>query len=216
MTVRGALGAALRHLYEHSWRLLVLNAVVAAVGVAVTFVIVVSRAPATLLLLVVAGPFAAALMHCAVTVQQTERLSFRDGLVGLRLHWRRGLALGALAAAAMIIVVTAVSFWSQRGTLAWPLAVVGMYVAFMFAVWQIHLWPLAVAPQRMDLVDVLRKAGTGLARRPFASCGLALALLVVNAVGAIGVLPVLSITIAYSALAAAHFALPPPIEEAIT
>ena len=216
MTARRALAAALRHLYEESWRLVVLNVVVAAVGVAAFVVIVSNYAAITLLLLVVIGPFAAALMHCAVTLQQTDRLRLSDGLVGLRLYWRRGLALGALGAGAAIFVVTAVSFWSHRGTLAWPVTVVAIYVACMFAVWQIHLWPLAVARRRTGLPDVLREAGIALVRRPFASCALALALLLVNAVGAIGILPVLTITIAYSALAAAHFVLPPPPEEATT
>jgi hypothetical protein len=213
MTVRRALTAALRHLYEQSWRLLVLNVLVAVVAVAVAVVTVVSYSPVTLLLLAVVGPFAAALMHCAVTLQQTDRLRLGDGLVGLRLHWRRGLVLGALGAVAASLVVTAVSFWSQHGALAWPLAVVATYIAGMFAVWQLHVWPLAVA-SRTSFGDVVREAAVGLARRPFASCGLAVALLVVNAIGAIGVLPVLTLTIAYSALAAAHFALPPPTEEA--
>jgi hypothetical protein len=212
MTVRGALKAALRHLYENGWRLVVANVVLAAVALAAA--LAASYAEPALLLLVAVGPFAAALMHCAVTVQQTDRLRFADVLAGLRLHWRRGLVLGALVAAAAIFGVTAVSFWSQRGVLAWPLVVAATYVACMFGVWQIHLWPLAVARRRAGFGDVLREAGLGLARRPFASCGLAFALLLVNAVGAIGILPVLSFTIAYSALAAAHFVLPPPPEEA--
>ena len=214
MTVGGALKAALRQLYEHSWRLFVLNLALSAVALVVTVGIVAVAAPAMLLLLILVGPFAASLMHCAVTLQQTDRLRLGDGLVGLRLHWRRGLALGALGAAAVILVATAAPFWSGHGALAWPLAVLAIYVACMFAVWQIHLWPLAVARQRTSLRDVLRQAGLEFARRPFASCALALALLLVNAVGAIGILPVLSITIAYSALAAAHFALPRPAEEA--
>lgn len=216
MTVGGALRAAVRHLYEHSWQLLVLNVMVAAVAAVAAIGIVTMPAPTTLLLLVFVGPFAAALMHCAVTLQQTDRLRLGDGVVGLRLHWQRGLALGALGTAAAILVVTAVSFWSERGALALPLAVLAIYVACMFAVLQIHLWPLAVALHRTSLGDVLREAGLGLARRPFGSCALASALLLVNAVGAIGILPVLTITLAYSALAAAHFALPPPTEEATT
>ena len=215
MTVGGALKAALRHLYEQSLRLLVLNLLVAGVAGLTIIAIVASYTPVALLLLVVVGPFAAALMHCAVTLQQTDRLRLGDGLDGLRLHWRRGLVLGAAAAAVAILAITSVSFWSRHGALAWPLAVLAFYLSFMFAVWQIHVWPLAIA-RRTTLGDVLREAGTGLARRPLASCGLALALLLVNAVGAIGVLPVLTITLAYSALAAAHFVLPPPIEEATT
>ena len=214
MTVGGALKAALRQFYEQSWRLLVLNFALAAVMVAVILAIIAVAAPAMLALLVLVGPFAAALMHCAVTLQQTNRLELGDGLAGLRLHWRRGLALGAIGAAATLLAVIAVSFWSGHGVLAWPFAVLAIYVACMFAVWQVHLWPLAVALDRTSLRDVVREAGIGLARRPFASCALASLLLLVNAVGAIGILPLLTLTIAYSALAAAHFALPRPAEEA--
>jgi hypothetical protein len=213
MSVRGALLAALRHLYENGWRLVVPNLVLA---VAVLGALLAgSYSQTALLLLVAVGPLAAALMHCAVTVQQTDRLGLGDVLVGLRLHWRLGLALGGLGAATAILAVTAVSFYARLGVLAWPFAVVAFYLAAMYVVWQIHLWPLAVAGRR-GLGDVLREAGIGLLRRPVATCGLALALLLVNAVAAIGILPVLTFTIAYSALAAAHFVLPPPPEEATT
>jgi hypothetical protein len=213
MSVGGALKKALVQLYEQSWRLIVLNLVVAGVAALTVIAVVTSETPVTLLLLAVVGPFAAALMHCAVTLRQTGRLRLRDGVEGLRLHWRRGLALGAVTGVVALLAVTAVSFWSSHGILAWPLAVLAIYLALMFAVWQIHLWPLAVAgPPRLG--DVFREAAAALARRPLGSCGLALALLLVNAVGAIGILPVLSFTVAYSALAVAHFALPPPTEEA--
>jgi hypothetical protein len=214
MTARGALKAALRHLYENAWRLIVPNVLLALVALAAA--IAASYAQAALVLLLAVGPFAAALMHCAVTVQQTDRLRLGDVATGLRLHWRRGLALGALGAAAVVFAVISVWFWSRQGALAWPLAVLAFYLAAMFGVWQIHVWPLAVARRRAAFSDVLREAGAAFVRRPLASCGLAFALLLVNAVGAIGILPVLSITIAYSALAAAHFALPPPPEEATT
>jgi len=205
-----ALTRALRQLYEQSWRLVVLNVAVASIAVAAGVAIIAVGAPALLLLLVLVGPFLAALMHCAVTLQQTSELRVADGLAGLRLHWRRGLALGVLAAAAVVLVVVSVSFWSDRGGAALPLTVLAIYVAAMFAVWQVHLWPLAIVRNEARFGDVLREAGLALARRPLSSCALAGALLLVNAVGAIGVLPVLTFTLAYSALAAAHFALPEP------
>jgi hypothetical protein len=211
MNVGRALKEALRDMYEQSWRLLLLNLALSAVAAAA--LLAGSYATPALLLLVGVGPFAAALMHCAVTVQQTDELRMGDAVVGLRLHWRRGLALGALVAAASVLVVASLSFYSAR---AWPVAILSFYVALMFGVWQIHLWPLAVARRRDRFADVLRAAGLELVRRPFASIGLAFALLLVNAAGAIGVLPVLTLTIAYSALAAAHFVLPPPPEEATT
>jgi hypothetical protein len=211
MTVGGALKAALRDMYEQSWRLLILNLALSVVAAAA--LLAGSYATPALLLLVGVGPFAAALMHCAVTVQQTDNLRIGDALVGLRLHWCRGLALGALVGAASVLVVASLSFYSDR---AWPVAILSFYVALMFGVWQIHLWPLAIARRRDRFTDVLRDAGVGLVRRPFASIGLGFTLLLVNAAGAIGILPVLTLTIAYSALAAAHFVLPPPPEEATT
>jgi len=209
MTVRRAMTAALSDMYNHSWRLFVLNLALSVVAVA-PLVAALWALPALVLLLGV-GPFAAALMHCAVTVQQTDDLRLRDGVVGLRLHWRRGLVLAALVAGAVVLVVTAISFYAPR---AWPVALVALYGALLFGVWQIHVWPLAVARRRERLADVLRDAGRAAGRRPLASIGLAFALLLVNAGGAaLGVLPALTLTVAYSALAAAHFALPPPTEE---
>jgi hypothetical protein len=71
------------------------------------------------------------------------------------------------------------------------------------------LWPLAVAeperPLRLVLEDTLR---TVLAR-PLQALGLTLALVLVNVLGlALAVVPFLTLTVAYSFLAAARFALP--------
>jgi hypothetical protein len=214
MNVGRSLKLALRQMYEQSWRMALLNFALATVVIVVLYVA--SYTISALVLLVAVGPFAAAFMHCAVTLQQTHELSLRDGVVGLRLHWRRGLALGALVALMVLLAVTTISFYAGRGGAAWPFALFAFYASLMFGVWQLHVWPLAVARRGERLVDVLREATAGLFRRPLASVALALALLLVNAVGAIGILPVLTLTIAFSALAAAHFALPPPTEEALT
>jgi hypothetical protein len=56
---------------------------------------------------------------------------------------------------------------------------------------------------------VARDAAVLLARRPLGFLGLALALLLVNAVGvAAAILPFLTLTVAYSFLVSAHFTLP--------
>jgi hypothetical protein len=56
---------------------------------------------------------------------------------------------------------------------------------------------------------VLRDAALVVGRRPFGFAGLAVAVLLVNAIGlAAAILPFLTLTIAYSFLVAAHFALP--------
>lgn len=214
MRVGRALRVALRDFYENSWRLLAVNAGVATVAVA--GLLAGSYFQPALALLVLVGPAFAALVHCAVELQQTGRVRVADAVEGLRLHWRRGLLLGLLVVAAGGLAVLAVRFYAQGGPGAWPLAVAAAYVFAFFGVWQIHLWPLAVLERERPLRRVSADALRGLARRPVASIALAFWLLVVNLVGAVGILPLLTLTIAYSCLAAAHFALPAPTEEAAT
>jgi hypothetical protein len=207
MSLARALGVAATDLYHQSWRLIVLNALLAAVLVGVILASLAIR-PA-LLLLVVLGPVAAAVMHCTVTLAQTEELRLSEVVVGLRRHWRRGLVLGVLVAAAAILGAIAVPFYSRAGTWAWPLAALSIYVLLAFALFQLALWPLAVFEDARPLRAVARDAAFVVGRRPWGFAGLAFALLLVNAIGvAAAILPFLTITIAYSFLVSAHFALP--------
>jgi hypothetical protein len=216
MTERGttsaaaALGAAFRDLYRQSWRFFLLNA---ALSLFVVPILVAGLwVPAIWLLLVGAGPLAAALMHCAVVVAVTEELRLRDALVGLRLHWRRGLALGATLGIGAAGAVFAVSFYAGRGALV--LAVACIYLGAMFAVFQLVLWPVAVLEFRSPIRQVATDATRAALRRPLQTGLLALALLAVNAAGiAAAVMPFLTLTIAYSCLAAARFVLPASREE---
>jgi hypothetical protein len=202
-----ALGVAATDLYHQSWRLIVLNTLLAAVLVGVILASLAVR-PA-LLLLVLLGPVAAAVMHCTVTLAQTEELRLAEVVVGLRRHWRRGLVLGVHVAAAAILGAIAVPFYSRAGAWAWPLAALSVYVLLAFALLQLALWPLAVFEDARPLRAVVRDAAFVVGRRPWGFAGLALALLLVNAVGiAAAILPFLTLTIAYSFLVSAHFALP--------
>jgi hypothetical protein len=207
MSLARALGVAATDLYHQSWRLIVLNALLAAVLVGVILASLAIR-PA-LLLLVLLGPVAAAVMHCTVTLAQTEELRLSEVVVGLRRHWRRGLVLGVLVAAAAILGAIAVPFYSEAGAWAWPLAALSVYVLLAFALFQLALWPLAVFEDARPFRAVVRDAAFVVARRPWGFAGLALALLLVNAIGvAAAILPFLTLTIAYSFLVSAHFALP--------
>lgn len=207
MTVGASLRAALRDFYDQSWRLLLLNTALSAAAIAIAWAALYT--PVALALVVVLGPLAAALMHCAVTLVREGELRLRDAVVGVRLHWRRGLALGLIGIAAAGLTVTAMRFYADAGTFAWPLAVLVLYLALLFAVYQLPLWPLAVFERDRPLARVLRDAAVALVRRPAASVGLAVTLLLVNLAGiAAAVIPFLTLTIAYSFLAAAHFALP--------
>jgi hypothetical protein len=165
-------------------------------------------------LLVGAGPLAAALVSAAVTVVEEGSLTYRETFAGLRRSWLRGLVLGTAVVVAVVVSSFALQFYAGSGPFAWPLAVLVLYLAGGFALYQLVLWPLAVRDPERPLPDVLREAGVTLVRRPVATTGLGVALLVVNLLGlAAGVLPFLTITIAYSALAAARFVLRPRDEE---
>jgi hypothetical protein len=207
MKLRTAFGVAAVDLYHQSWRLVLLNVVL---GAAVLLVVLASIAsPLALALVVLIGPVAVTVMHCAVTVAQTEDLRLAEAITGLHRHWRRGLVLGLLVTAAVVLGAFAVPFYASAGRWGWPLAALSVYVLLVFFVVQLALWPLAVFDARRPLRDLVREAGLSVLRRPLGFAGLGLALLLINVVGvAAAVLPFLSLTIAYSFLVSAHYALP--------
>jgi len=162
-----------------------------------------------IILAVLIGPVAAAIMHCAVTLAQTEDLRLGEAVTGLRRHWRRGLALGTLLAAAALLGALAVPFYARAGTWAWPFAALSIYILLMFCFFQLALWPVAVYEEGRAFRDVLRDAALVTLRRPLGFVGLGLLLLFVNAIGIVAaIVPFLTLTIAFSFLVSAHFALP--------
>lgn len=212
MTVRAALRRALGDMYEQSWRLVLLNTALSAVVLAV--LVFASYAPIALVLGIGVGPLAAALMHCAVTLVREGELRLGCAVEGVRLHWLRGLQLAALTGVVFAAGTVAVRAYGSWGALAWPLAFVVAYLLALFLVFQLLVWPLAVAERDRPLQRVLADAGIALLRRPGATVGLGLALVLINALGAAAaVLPLLTMTVAYSFVAAARFALPPQLAE---
>jgi hypothetical protein len=212
--VRQAMRRAVRDLYEESWRLVLLNS---ALSVYVLAVLALGAyVPIALVLLLGAGALAAALVSAAVIVVETGSLTFVDVAGSLRRSWKRGVVLTAALGAAALATVISFRFYGGAGVLAWPLAVVVLYLAAIFGLYQLLLWPLAVRDSERPLREVAADAGIALVRRPLAVVALALALLAVNVVGlALAVLPFLTMTIAYSALAAARFVLPPVSSEEV-
>lgn len=208
-----ALASALRGMWEQSWRLLLANAALSA-GV-LPFLVAALWTPLALVgAALVAGPLAMALMHCAVELVREGDLSLRCWAAGLRLHWRRGFALGAACALVVAAGVLAIDTYAGAGRTV--LAAVVLYVLLAFGVYQLALWPLAVAERAAPLRTVARAAVDVVLRAPLAATLLALALLLLNAVGAAAaLLPLLTLTLAYSSLAAAYFTLPrDPLREA--
>ncbi len=211
MRVGEVLRISLRDFYDNSWRLLPVNAVLGLVLVFVVFATLVVHA--AIVLVVLAGPIAAALVHCAVLLVRDGSVTLADARTGLRLHWKRGLALGACGAVLLGLALLAVVFYS-RSSLLWPLAFCTVYVLILLGIYQIVLWTLAVAEPGRPLLAIAREAALLVARRPGTALLLGLALLLVNVVGvAAAVMPFLTLTIAYTFIAAAHFALPRPTSE---
>lgn len=216
-TVGGALRTAAVDFYHQSWRLAVFNTVFSAIVLAIVYLTLLVH-PAFLLLVVFVGPLAASLMHCVVLLAQHDELRFRDALTGLRLHWRRGAALAAVILLVVWLGVIAFRFYGRE---QWLFSVLAGDVLAVFAVVQLLAWPRVVHDRKRPLHRVFGDALSDFFRRPVPTFAFALALLVVNALGLVAaVMPFLTLTIAYSFLAAAHFALPrsslrePPSEQA--
>jgi hypothetical protein len=207
MTLRRALGVAAADLYHQAWRMAILNL---ALGFAAAIVVLAAIAvrPA-IVFVVLLGPLAAAIMHCAITLAQTEELRMGEALVGLRRHWRRGLGLGLLLTAAILLGVVAVPFYARAGTWAWPFAALSVYVVLLFFAFQLALWPVVVFERERPFGAAVRDALLVALRRPLGFVALGVLLLVVNAIGLVAaIIPFLTMTVAYSFLVSAHFALP--------
>jgi hypothetical protein len=210
MTVRAALAAAARELYRNSWRLLAVNTALSAVVLAVVTAAV--FAPPALVLLPLAGPFVAALAHCAVLQACGEDATFREATHALRTHARRGLLLGAAVTVVVVLGEHAYSFYAGRHV--WVLAALVLELLALFALHQLVLWILVAAEPERPLRELAREAALWLLRRPAAALGLAFGLVVVDAAAtAAGILPFLMLGGAYSFLAAAHLVLPQPLPE---
>jgi hypothetical protein len=198
-----ALRLAGRDLFANSWRLVPVNAalgLVLAVGVAATL-----ATPVAAVSLVLAGPLAAALFHCAVTLARTESLTLGDAASGLRRHWRRGLGLAAIGLAIAIPGTEAVRVY-LRSPLLVPLAFFILYLLSLLGIYGLILWTLAIADPERPLSDVARRAAVLAARRPGGTLGLGMTLLLVNLAGlAAGVMPFLTVTLAFTFVAAARF-----------
>jgi hypothetical protein len=207
-----ALVLALRDFYANSWRLVALNAALGAILVA--SILAALALPIAVVLIAAVGPPAAVIVHCSVTLVRTGDLAFADAWEGLRLHWRRGFVLSVLGCALIGLGAVALRFYGASAI--WPLAFLTAYVLVLLGIYGLVLWTLAIAEPDRGLRAAAREAATVVATRPGATLVLGLALLLVNLAGiAAAIMPFLTLTVAYTFLAIAHFVLPPlTLEEA--
>src|SRR4029079_6746401 len=91
MTLGRAFGVAATDLYHQAWRLVILNTLLGLGLVLIVFATIAVRG--AFLLAILIGPAIAAVMHCAVTLAQTEDLRLAEAVSALRRHWLRGLDL---------------------------------------------------------------------------------------------------------------------------
>jgi hypothetical protein len=207
--------AALGDLYRNSWRFVLANGCLAAAVLVPVWLAIELATPAPLLLMLLAGPAGAGLVHCAVScvdgaVHGSGDIRVADLGQGVRRHWRRGLALGGLLGLIVVAGVGAVRFYAGRGGV-WTVAAFGCgYLLAAAMLFQLVLWPVAIRLADRPLVDALRAAGVLFAHRWPAVLRLGAVLLVVNLAGAVAVLPLLTVTPAFSFLAAARLLLPAP------
>jgi hypothetical protein len=208
MTVRAALRTALLDTYHFSWRLLVVNASLSAVVAVI--VLFVSAFPLVLFVApLLAGPIVAALVHCVVTLIREEEFHLSDAVAGFRRFWKEGLALGAMTGACLLLGALAVMFYGSERHRVLPLAVLAVYVAALFFLVLLVGWLFAIADPGVGVADALRRAWLVAVRSPARLLLLGTALLLVNLAGAVTVIPLLTLTIAYSFLATARLVLPP-------
>jgi len=211
MNARDAVRLALRDFYENSWRLLAVNALLGAALVAAALATL--AMPVAGVLLVLTGPLLAALVHCAVTLQRTGNLALVDAWEGARLHWKRGLELALIGSAVFALGVFAVRFYG--GSAIWPLVFLSLYVLVLLVVYGLVVWTLAIADPEHGLRHTASEAAVVVGSRPLPTLALGLVLVLVNIAGvAAAVMPFLTLTVAFTFLAIAHFVLPPTVEEA--
>jgi hypothetical protein len=201
-----ALRLALRDLYAQSWRLVLVNG---ALGLALVVTLLLAAAnPVALVLVPLTGPLAAALVHCAVTLVRTGELRLGDAFAGLQANWRRGLGLGAALVALVAVGVTAIRFYADRPA-SWPLAFLTLYLLAAVLLFTVLVWTLAVAEPAAPLRVAAGRAAELAATRPGGTLLIGFLLLLVNAAGiAAALMPFLTLTLAFTFLAAARFALP--------
>jgi hypothetical protein len=129
------------------------------------------------------------------------------------LHWRRGLALGAAGVALGVLAGVAIHFYA-RSSVGWPFAFLTLYLVVLLGIYAAVLTTVAVADPGLSFRLAARNAGVLAAGRPGATLSIGLVLLLVNLAGiAAAVMPFLTITLAYSFVAVAHFVVSPEARE---
>jgi hypothetical protein len=208
-SLRAALRAAATDFYFHSWRLLPANILWAAVVLGILAAALLL--PPLILLAPLAALPIAGIFRMATRIVRGESVSFWDGLDAWRGEVRPALALGTgLVVALVVLGFNVVSGLVSDGLLGWALATLafwGLVAAWLYA-WV--AWPILLDPARVTSParQRLRLAALLVLAHPLRVGALGLVLLVLCVASAVAMVPLLTVSVAFSALVSARYVLP--------
>jgi hypothetical protein len=205
----GAITAALRDAYYHSWRLLPANVVWAVVAVLVATLI--AFIPAALLLAPVVALPTAGLFRIATRIVRGEAVSFWDAIDAWRSGARASLLFGAaLTVAALVLLVNVVTGLATASPIGWAIATLaawGLLALWLFA-WT--AWPILLDPRRQawSVRGRLRLAALLLLGHPIRLGALGLVLAAFLAISTVLIVALVTVSVAFAALVASRLVLP--------
>ena len=208
-SIGGAIRAAGRNAYYHSWRLLPANVVWATVAIALATAVVVS--PAAVLLLPLLALPTAGIFRVTTRIARGQAVSFWDSVDAWRTDVGRTLAFGAgLVLATVVLGFNVVTGLGSASALGWALATMAAWglVATWLVAWM--GWPILLDPDRIDRTfrDRLRLAALLVLAHPLRIGALGAVLALFLAVSTFAIVALATISVSFAALVASQFALP--------
>ncbi|MBA2717663.1 MAG: hypothetical protein H0U52_00280 [Chloroflexi bacterium] len=208
-TIGGAIRAAGKNAYYHSWRLLPANIVWAVVAIALAIAILVS--PLGLVLVPVLALPTAGIFRITTRIARGQAVSFWDAVDAWRSDIVRTLALGAgITLAVAILGFNVASGLASASALGWAFATLaawGLVATWLFA-WT--AWPIVVDPDRAhrSFAERLRLAALLVLAHPVRIGAFAIVVAVFIAVSAVAIVALVTISVAFAALVASELVLP--------
>jgi uncharacterized membrane protein YesL len=208
-SIGGAIRAAGRNAYYHSWRLLPANIVWAATALVLTAAIL--TVPAALLLLPLLALPTAGIFRVTTRIARGQAVSFWDALDAWHTDIRSSLAFGAaLVAATAVLGFNLVSGLGSESAIGWALATLaawGIVVTWLVA-W--IGWPLLVDPDRAvrSARDRIQLAALLVLAHPFRIAALGAVLAIFLVLSTVAIVALVTISVSFAALVASEFALP--------
>jgi len=206
--LRGAVRIAAEDLYYNSLRFLGANLIFGVVAIAIALLAV--GGLIFLVLLVVLAPIADGIMRMATEMVRERHTDMDTFFAALRRPWR-ALALGTAELFVLFVLLIdlllGASLESAFGAFLAVSALYGLFVLWLYAT---LAWPIVLDPARegMALTGRLRLAALLMLAFPLRMAALALLLAVVAALSTLSVAPILTISVAFVCLVAAHYVLP--------